>query len=263
MSGLKRHRLDHIFAEDGKALIVAMDHAATFGRMAGLEDPGRVLRQIRSAGADAVLTTYGVATRFAADLGSMGLILRVDGATSMLAEGRGHPRLIHHVPDALRVGADAVGCMGMPGASFEAETLPYLTELVNEAAEWNVPVMVEALPGGFEDPATWWTDENIGHACRICVELGADFIKTAYTGDPASFRRIVAQLYVPVVVLGGSSSQEPRDLLTSIKGALEAGARGVAVGRNIWHYAEPDKMTAAIRAIIHDEATVDQALNHL
>lgn len=263
MFGLKTHRLDRIFAEDGKALIVAMDHPATFGMMEGMEDPGPVLRQIRAAGADAVLTTYGVITKYAEDIGNMGIVLRVDGGTSMLAKERSYSRLIYHVPDALRAGADAVGCMGMPGSVFEDKTLPYLPELVREATEWNVPVMVEALPGGFEDPQAWWTPENIGHACRICVEMGADFIKTTYSGDVESFRKIVEQLYVPVVVLGGSKSKDPRDLLGNIKGAVDAGASGVAVGRNIWRYADPGKMTAAIGAIIHEEASVEQAVKHL
>ncbi len=263
MFGLKTHRWNHIFAGDGKALIVAMDHPATFGMMEGMEDPGRVLRAIDAAGADAILTTYGVVTKFAEDIGSMGIVLRVDGGTSMLAKERSYSRLIYHIPDALRVGADAVGCMGMPGSVFEDKTLPYLPELVNEATDWNVPVMVEALPGGFENPAEWWTPENIGHACRICAELGADFIKTTYSGDPDSFKKIIDQLYVPVVVLGGSKSKDPRDLLGNIKGAIDAGASGVAVGRNIWRYADPGKMTAAIGAIIHEDASVDEAVKHL
>ncbi|MGC9398916.1 MAG: class I fructose-bisphosphate aldolase [Anaerolineae bacterium] len=263
MFGLKTHRWNRIFAADGKALIVAMDHPGTFGMMEGMEDPGRVLREIGAAGADAVLTTYGVVSKFAEDFGNMGIVLRVDGGTSFLAEERSYSRLIYHIPDALRIGADAVGCMGMPGSVFEDKTLPYLPELVTEATEWNVPVMVEALPGGFESPQTWWTPENIGHACRICAEMGADFIKTTYTGDVESFRKIVEQLYVPVVVLGGSKSKDPRDLLSSVKGAMEAGASGVAMGRNIWRHPSPGKMTAAVGAIIHEGASVEQALKHL
>ena len=97
----------------------------------------------------------------------------------------------------------------------------------------------------------------------IGAELGVDFIKTTYSGDPASFRAVCEQVYVPIVVLGGSKSKDPRDLLDGIHGAMQAGASGVAVGRNIWRYPEPVKMTAAIAAIIHDGATVDTALEHL
>ncbi|RLC62688.1 MAG: aldolase [Chloroflexi bacterium] len=263
MIGLKTHRWNRIFREDGKALIFAMDHAGAFGLMEGLEKPGEVIRKVRAGGADAILTTYGVCTRFAKDIGTLGLILRVDGGNTLLAKERGPMQLVYDVYDALRIGADAVGTMGMPGSRFEAVTLPYLSELVAQCAEWNVPVMAEMLPGGFEDPGEWWTPENIGHACRIGAELGVDFIKTAYTGDAESFRAICEQVYVPIVVLGGSKSPDPRDLLDGIYGAMQAGASGVAVGRNISQYPEPDKMTAAIAAIIHEGASVDAALEYL
>ena len=153
--------------------------------------------------------------------------------------------------------------MGMPGSMFEADTLPYLAELVAQCTEWNVPVMAEMLPAGFENPAEMWTPENIGNACRIGAEYGVDLIKTAYTGDVESFRNIVEQTYVPIVVLGGSRSKDPRDLLEGIYGAMQAGASGVAVGRNIWQCPDPDKMTAAIAAIVHDGAAVDAALECL
>jgi len=263
MATLKTHRLKHIFRADGKTLIFAMDHASMFGMMNGLENPGQLIRQVHAGGADAILTTYGVCTRFAEEIGGMGLILRVDGGTSLLARERGPTQLIYDVYDALRVGADAVAAMGMPGSRFEASLLPYLSQLVGQCAEWNVPVMAEMLPAGFENPGEWWTPENIGHACRIGAELGVDFIKTVYSGDVESFRAIVERVYVPIVVLGGSKSRHPRDLLDGIYGAMQAGASGVAVGRNIYQYPQPDKMTAAIAAIIHEHATVDAALEVL
>ena len=99
--------------------------------------------------------------------------------------------------------------------------------------------MAEMLPAGFENPKEWWTAENIGHACRIGAELGVDFIKTNYTGDPESFRRICEQVYVPIVILGGGQSKDPRDLLKGIHEAMQAGASGVAVGRNIYQSGQP------------------------
>jgi DhnA family fructose-bisphosphate aldolase class Ia len=263
MFGLKTHRWNRIFREDGKSLIFAMDHASAFGTMEGLEKPGEVIRQVRAGGADAILTTYGISTQFATEIGTMGLVLRVDGGSTLLAKDRGPMELVYNVEDALRIGADAVGTMGMPGSRFEADTLPYLSDLISQCAEWNMPVMAEMLPGGFENPGEMWTPQNIGHACRIGAELGVDFIKTNYTGDVASFRRVVEQVYVPIVVLGGSKSKEPRDLLNNIYEAMQAGASGVAVGRNIYQYAKPDQITAAIAAIVHQNATVDAAMEYL
>jgi len=264
MSEPKRNRrMNQIFRENGKTLIVAMDHAALFGMMGGLERPGEVIRQVRSGGADAILTTYGVSKQFVEEIGDMGLVLRVDGGLSALAKERGPLHLVYQVQDALRLGADAVGAMGMPGSRFESQMLPYLSELIGQCEEWNMPVMAEMLPGGFENPAELWTPENIGHACRIGAELGVDFIKTAYSGDVDSFRSIVEQVYVPIVVLGGSKSGEPRELLENVHGAMQAGASGVACGRNIYQYEEPEKMVRAVAAIIHSDAAVDDALDLL
>lgn len=263
MEGLKTHRWNHIFRPDGKAVVFAMDHAGVFGMMSGLEQPGELIRKVSAGGADAILTTYGVSTRFAKEIGDMGLILRVDGGTSHLAKERNPMQLVYDAYDALRIGADAVGVMGLPGSQFEREMLPYLSELVGQCAEWNVPVMAEMLPAGFENPAEMWTPENIGHACRIGAELGADFIKTNYTGDPESFGRICSQVYVPIVVLGGGKSKDPHDLLTGIHESMQAGASGVAVGRNIYQYPAPDKITAAIAAIVHQGVNVDAALEYL
>jgi len=255
--------MNRIFRKDGKSLIFAMDHAALFGLMGGLEHPGEVVSKVRAGGADAILTSYGVSKHFADEIGDMGLILRMDGGASLLAQARGPLHLLYSVKDALRIGADAVGCMGMPGSEFENETLPYLSALIGQAAQWNVPVMAEMLPGGFENPREMWTTEKIGHACRIGAEQGVDFIKTTYSGDREGFRKVVNQIYVPIVVLGGTKSDDPCDLLAVIYESIQAGASGVAVGRNISQYREPDKITAAIAAIIHEDATVDAALDYL
>lgn len=264
MTGAKdNHRLNHIFREDGKTLVVAMDHAALFGAMDGLKDPGTVIRQVRSGGADAILTSYGVCKQFTQEIGGMGLILRVDGGISALARERGPLRLVCQVEDALRLGADAVGVMGMPGSRFESQTLPYLSKVVGQCAGWNLPVLAEMLPGGFENPSELWTPQGIADACRIGAELGADLIKTAYTGDVESFAKVVEQVYVPIVVLGGTRSEDPRDLLALIHGAMQAGACGVACGRNIFQWKEPARMVQAIAAIIHDGASVGTALELL
>ncbi len=262
MWGFKTLRWNRIFRADGRSLVFAMDHAAIFGVMEGLERPGEVIAQVRAGGADAILTSYGVCTRFGGEIGGMGVILRADGGTSALSRERHPLHLVYDARDALRIGADAVGVMGMPGSQFEHETLPYLSEIVGQCVEWGIPVMAEMLPGGFENPDEMWTAQNIAHACRIGAELGVDFIKTTYSGDVESFRQVVRQTYVPLIVLGGKS-KDPRELLTMVYEAMQAGASGVAVGRSIYCYAEPVRITAAVAAVIHENATVDVAMGYL
>ena len=263
MLSSKTHRWSRIFRKDGRAVIFAMDHAASFGIMPGLEKPGEVIAKVQAGGADAILTTYGIVKKFASQIGNMSIVLRLDGGNTKLAQVPGPTSMVYNIYDALRVGAEAVGVMGMPGSKFESEMLPYLSEIISQGDEYGVPVMAEMLPAGFEDPAKWWTAENIGHACRIGAELGVDFIKTTYSGDPESFKNIVSQIYVPIVVLGGSKSKDPADLLQGIYESIQAGAVGVAVGRNIYQHPHPDKVTAAITAIVHENATVEKALEYM
>jgi len=263
MSDSNSHRWNRIFRKDGRTVIFAMDHAATFGLMPGLEKPGEVIAKVQAGGADAILTTFGIVKKFSKQVGDMSIILRLDGGTTKLAQSPAAMSKVYNVYDALRVGAEAVGVMGMPGSQFESETLPYLSEIISQGLEWNMPVMAEMLPAGFEDPAKFWTPENIGHACRIGSEMGVDFIKTTYSGDPETWKNIVSQIYIPIVVLGGGKSKEPVDLLTGVYDSIRAGAAGVAVGRNIYQHPHPDKVTAAITAIVHENATVEKALDYM
>jgi class I fructose-bisphosphate aldolase len=167
-------------------------------------------------------------------------------------------RRVFSAADALRLGADAVICMGMVGFPEEASSLRVLSDLVSECAGWDLPVMAEMLvPGKDGAPAT---AGDIGYAARIGVEYGADWIKTNYAGPPADYRAALRGCYRPVVVLGGSKTNSDTALLESIAEALEAGASGVAIGRNVWQHANPGGLTRALAALVHDGAAVSTAL---
>src|SRR3990172_1906730 len=133
-------RLSHIFRRDGRALIVAFDHGLTEGPAKGMENPAAALAGIVSGGADAVLTSYGTARRFAQELAPLGLILRLDGGTTLL--GDMHPAgQFFSVEEALRLGADAVAVSAFPGAPEEEMSLRTLAAVVSEAHHWGLPVM--------------------------------------------------------------------------------------------------------------------------
>jgi DhnA family fructose-bisphosphate aldolase class Ia len=262
-------RLDRIFRPTGRALIVALDHALLDGPIPGLEDPAATIRQIVAGGADAVLTSYGIARRFARELAPVGLILRVDGgATSMASAGGpgggsglgytgGPPVLLYGVEEALRLGADAIALNGFPGAPHEGASLQNIARAVHLAHPWGLPVLAEMVPGGFDSPPEWRTVENVALAVRVAAEMGADLVKTPYV---AGFRRVTEPCYVPVVILGGARRGNERAMLADIRAAVDAGAAGVAVGRNIFQAGDPQAMTAAVNAILHEDATVDEAL---
>jgi DhnA family fructose-bisphosphate aldolase class Ia len=126
-----------------------------------------------------------------------------------------------------------------------------------------LPVVAEALPRGFEGGEDARSPANIAFACRQSVELGADIVKTEYTGDIESMRELVEGVYAPVLILGGAKKVPERELLQEIRDALDAGAAGIAMGRNIWGHDKPAHYTAAIAALIHEDLGVDAALKKL
>jgi DhnA family fructose-bisphosphate aldolase class Ia len=253
-------RLNRIFRPSGRALIVAMDHGLLDGPCPGLEDPGRVISQIVAGGADAVLTSYGVARCFARELAPIGLVLRLDGDVTSMGTAGSPPVLRHGIEDALRLGADAVALNGFPGTAHEAATLENIARTVGQAHAWGLPVMAEMVPGGFDSPPEWRTLDNIALSVRLGAELGADFVKTPYA---PGFARVIDTCYVPIVILGGAKRGNERDMLADIKAALDVGAAGVAIGRNIFQADDPTAMTAAVAAILHQGADVDEALGLL
>ena len=258
-----RHRLNHIFRPDKKTFIMAMDHGANFNVLPAMKHPGRMVREIASAGADAFLCTVGMAERFAEDFLGKGMILRVDGGVSCLGDFSRPMQTVVTAEDALRVGADAVITMGFPGSKFEADILSSLSRTIMSSHTWNLPVTAEMLPRGFEGGDDARTPENITFACRQGVELGADIIKTVYTGDQESFFQLTESVYAPVVILGGSQKVPEEQLLGEIRDALDAGAAGVAMGRNIWGHEHPARYAGAIARLIHEDCTVDIALKEL
>lgn len=250
-------RLHHIFQPDGRALIVAFDHGLIDGPAKGMEQPATTLAEIVAGGADAILTSFGVATRFAKEIASLGLILRLDGGGTKLGVMGGSSGQFYTIEDALRLGADAVAVSAFPGSAKEEATLKVLAEVIGQAHAWGLPVMAEMVPGGFDSGPEFRTAESIAISARVAAELGADWVKIPYADG---FERVTSTCYVPAVLLGGAKKGSERQMLETIKAALAAGAAGVAVGRNIFQADDPARMTAAIANLIHHNAAVDEAM---
>lgn len=257
------NRMNHIFRPDKKTFIMAMDHGANFNVLPAMKYPGKIIREVAKAGADAFLSTVGMADKFSDDFLGKGIILRIDGGVSFLGDRSKPLQTVATAEDALRLGADSIITMGFPGSKFENEILSALSRNILEAHKWNIPVTSEALPRGFEGGEDSRTPANIMFACRQSAELGADIIKTEYTGDQESFKELTESVYVPVVILGGSKKVPERQLLQEIKDAMEAGGAGVAMGRNIWGHENPARYAAAIAKLIHEDCSVDAALKEL
>lgn len=234
----KTHRLRRIFAPDGRTLIVAMDHAGYMGPAGGLVDPVPTVRSVVAGGADAVMTTLGTARHVLGALGGRGLVLSVD--------------LHAPDPDAVVENAVAIGADSLKTLAFWNGDDPAGLRAVGRygvlCERWGLPFQAEMIPYSFA-ATDKHTPENIAIAARIGAELGADYVKVPYTGDPEGFRQVVEGATVPVIILGGARSERP--IAGQVADAVRAGVAGIAFGRNIWSAPDPEEATRALCVAVH------------
>jgi fructose-bisphosphate aldolase/2-amino-3,7-dideoxy-D-threo-hept-6-ulosonate synthase len=160
------------------------------------------------------------------------------------------------------MGADAVSVHINVGSETESGQLKILGETGKQCDDRGIPLLAMMYPRGKKvtnphDP------EMVAHAARVGAELGADIVKTVYTGDVESFTSVIEGCPVPIVIAGGPKTSTDREFLEMIRGAMDSGARGVAIGRNVFQHSDPTKMTKAITHIVHQNSTVDEALEIL
>ncbi len=251
----------NLFGKDGKTVILPIDHGASLNVYPALNQPDYIISRCREAGADAVLTTFGVARKFEKQLSGCGLILRMDGGNSQLGTASGDA-LLYSLETALKMGADAVACMGFLGTDNEKTTLKNLAFLGEKCRDWGVPLMAEMLPGGFSNTPEK-SAENVRLAARIGAELGATIIKTTFAGSKEEFSAIVESCYVPLVILGGAHSSDFSSLLETVETSNACGAAGVAIGRNVWGQKDPYPRMKSLCRLVHDNAGADEVLKEL
>jgi class I fructose-bisphosphate aldolase len=251
------------FDPQRKQLVVAMDHARALGGIEGLEDPGRVIDAVIEAGADAIMTSFGVVKRYRERLiGRIPTILRLDGGPSRYREDwlkYSEWTLLHAVEDARALGVDGVCTMVFMGGAVELETLEITAAVAGECLQDGLPLMVEALPCPSERIPDPTDAEAMASACRLGFEHGADVVKTYATGSAESFARVTASCPAPVLIAGGPRMGSEMAVLQVVRDTLDAGGRGVVFGRNIWQSPDPAKMVQALRHLIHDDGALEQA----
>ena len=248
-------------------LIVAMDHGRAFGTVQGLEDPGRVIEAVIEAGADGIMTSFGVIKRHADVLiGSIPTLMRLDGGPSLFREDwleNTEWSLLHAVNDARELEVDGVCVMLFMGAKVELKTMEVVAEVAGECLSDGLQVMVEALPCPCERIPDPKAAGPMAAACRIGFEHGADVLKTYYPGTVEGFRKVIDSCPAPVLIAGGPKMESMLDVLTVVRDSIEAGGRGVVFGRNIWQSPDPAAMVRALRDVMDGEAVPEEALRRL
>ena len=254
MKFMKR-RMYNLFRSDGRTLIVAMDGANQAQAVTGgYRNTGEFIEKCVAGGADVIMTTYGTIKNFAKEIGGAGVIMNFMPDGVMLDRG---------VAEAARIGADGIKAMIMPWFEARPNALLNAAAIGDECDKLGIVYLPEIMPGGGRVGPEMRTPEKIAAGARVAAEAGGDFVKTFYTGDPESFKMVVNSTYIPVVILGGEKAESDEALLKTVKDSLDAGGSGCAFGRNIVQHPNPDKICAAIAAVMHDGATVAQAMKRL
>ena len=259
MESGKKRRLRRIFRSDNRTVIVPMDHGVTIGPVKGLVNMQSIIDKLLLGNVDAVVINRGIAKTV--DTGNTGLIIHLSGIT-LRCPHPNHKVQIGSVADAVRLGADAVSVHVNVGAEHETEMLSTMGKVACQCDEFGIPLLAMMYPRGpkIKDPHAV---DVVAHAARLGAELGADIIKTNYTGDSESFKEVVDSCPVPVIIAGGAKVETTQDVLQMVKDSVTAGGAGLSIGRNVFQHNDPTKMVKALNAIVHDNASVSEAMKIL
>jgi DhnA family fructose-bisphosphate aldolase class Ia len=244
----KVRRASRIIKPDGRAVLVAIDMQGSSGAGPDLD----AVEKVVAGGADGVLASWQIARKYPEAFAATGLVLRIDGALTQLgsyAQGDVFT-LMYQVEQALKIGADAVVLMAFPGAEDEELSLRRLAKLVGECEMVGLPIIAESVPGNFTKQIPH-TTENIARCARICVEIGADMIKTPAPENVAELEQVVAVCEAPLFVLGGPKKDTEDEAIEYAASVVEAGASGVAFGRNAWGASDVTGFVTRLTGAVH------------
>lgn len=255
-------RLSRLFSNpSGHLFGGAVDHFVGYGnvREGGLADLPGALKRVMAGRPDYVSIQPGAARHLWSEFaGAAALVIQ---AGCFTADDRIR-ELIATPEDAVRYGADALAVAIPVRGDTEGGYIRWLTDTVNQAARFEMPVIAHVYPRDFSNGTKIvFTPDEIAYAVRIGFETGVDVVKVGYTGDFASFRDTVASCPIPVVIAGGPKTETLLGALEQTSDALRAGARGAVVGRNLWGHGDTTKAARAFRHVIHDGMTPQEALS--
>jgi putative autoinducer-2 (AI-2) aldolase len=253
------NRLSRILSpKTGRSLIVAIDHGMALGPMTGIEKPGLVFDTLDPY-TDAWLMTKGIFTHTYQPRGNRGIILRASGAATVAGPDLGAEGPTSTVEELLSLSADAVAVSAYIGSPNEHETLRHMASVAGDCRRWQVPLV--GVIGVGKDKEKAQDPRFLALGARVAAEHGADIVKTYYT--PRDFDKVTGGCPVPIAIAGGPKCETDEDTLAMIRGALDGGAVGIVMGRNIWQSPRPVPLMQVVRAMIHENLGLDDAVSRL
>ena len=246
-----KNRMSHIInPKDGHTLMLAVDHGYFMGPTTGLERLNEMVEPLVPY-ADTLMLTRGALRNYVSPETRIPIVLRVSGGTSIVGPELLHEGIIVDMEDAIRLNVAGVAFSILVGEGFERDTLLSFARIIDEAERYGIPVIaVTAVGKDMGKDARY-----LSLAARMAAEFGAHIVKTYYCD---TFEKVVESCPVPIVIAGGKKQPE-LDALQMAYDALQAGAIGVDMGRNIFQSEDPVAMIKAVRTIVHEQATPNEA----
>jgi putative autoinducer-2 (AI-2) aldolase len=249
--GMKNRISKIIHPDDGRCLMLAVDHGYFLGPTERLEVPRRTITPLLPY-ADSLMLTRGVLRTSVDPETNVPIVLRVSGGASIVGEDLSKETITTSMEEAIKLNVSCLALSIFVGSKYEHQTLASLAKLVDEGERYGIPVLaVTAVGKEMARDARY-----LGLACRVAAELGAHVVKTYYC---EGFEKVVEGCPVPLIIAGGKKLPREIDALQLAYDAIEHGAVGVDMGRNIWQSDYPVPMIKAVRAIVHKGATVKEA----
>jgi putative autoinducer-2 (AI-2) aldolase len=248
--GLKNRLSKIIRPEDGRCLMLAVDHGYFLGPTERLEVPRKTVTPLLPY-ADSLMLTRGVLRTSVPPERDIPIVLRVSGGTSIIGEDLSKETITVSIEEAIKLNASCLALSIFVGSKYEHQTLANLAKLVDEGEKYGIPVLGVTAVGKEMGRDTRY----LGLACRIAAELGAHVVKSYYCDN---FEQVVEGCPVPLIIAGGKKLPEV-DALKLSYDAIHHGASGVDMGRNIWQSDWPVAMIKSVKAIVHESAGVKEA----
>lgn len=251
--GMKNRLSRIIQPEDNRAIMLAVDHGYFLGPITGLERPQNTIVPLMPH-ADALMLTRGLLRNCIPPESKVPIVLRMSGATSIERDILPDEGLTASPEDAVRLNVAAMTLSIFVGTEYERQTLEALSELVDFGEQYGIPVLAVTAVGrqlGKKDA------KYLSLACRIAAEQGAHFVKTYFCDD---FEKVTSSAMVPVVIAGGKKCETEMDVFEMTWEALEQGAVGCDMGRNIFQNPYPVAMIRAVRSVVHEGKKPKEAL---
>lgn len=255
---------DTPLCRDGKVLILAYDHGlehgpVDFGDVPESADPERTFKAARHPAVTSIAVQKGIAEAYYPSYANdVNLLLKLNG-TSNLWMGEPDSAVNCSVSYAAELGASSVGFTLYGGSNHEVEMAEEFRTIQESAREHDLPVVMWSYPRG-QGLKNDTKSDVIAYAARLALELGADVAKVKHPGSQAGMEAAVRMAGATKVVMSGGSKTTDRDFLESVKTTIDAGGKGLAVGRNVWQRENPEQILDALEKVIFEEASVDEAL---